>query len=222
MRRGWLMVRRTRLPHQLEHLARQLRDLGAHRSLQHRDVGGEAAHQLAGAAVGEEPGRELQQLGKELAPKPRDRPLAGRGQEIGLSVVEAGLENEEQEEPEGDAVEEGAVVGLEGGIEERAAELGKGQGDGPAAEERHQRQGERSPEGADPGPEADQLAGGDEPSPRLDAGRRAGHYRSPVTRSSGILSSGVPRMRTSGGGVRVRRPNGIARSTPIAMKRRKR
>ena len=97
--------------HQRQDLAGELGDLVAQDALQQPDVGREPAGELAGAPLGEEARRHLQQLGEQLAPESRHRPLAGRAQQIGLHVVEhRPARMKSATRPMRDAVQERAVA----------------------------------------------------------------------------------------------------------------
>ena len=71
---------------------------------------GEPAGELAGAALGEEAGRHLEQPGEQLPPEPGHRPLADGAQQVGLDVVEHRLHGEQRHQAERDAVEQRAVA----------------------------------------------------------------------------------------------------------------
>ena len=81
----------------------------------------EPAGELTGPAIGEESRRHREQLGEQLPPQPRHRPLAGRAQQVGLGVVEHRLDGEQPQEPEGDAVEQLPPAGDERRVEQLAA-----------------------------------------------------------------------------------------------------
>ena len=165
-----------------QHLPRQLGDPGAHQRLEHGEVGGEAARQLAGAALGEEAGRQPHQMREHVLAQLRDHPLRRAGEQVDLHEVHRALQREGEHEPDRDAVEQGAVALLERGVEQVAHDVREREADRGGDDEAHGAHGEPCPRTAGCAAAA-RRAGASETgrprpracAPRRGIGWRAGH-----------------------------------------------
>ena len=81
-----------------QRLARQLGDPVCHQRLQHGEVGGEAARELAGAALGEEAGRETHEVREHVLAQLRDHALRRAGEQVHLDEVHHALQREGEHE----------------------------------------------------------------------------------------------------------------------------
>ena len=82
-----------------------------------------------------------------------DRALSGGREQVGLGVIEEGLNHEQANQAEGDAVEKLAAALLEGSVQQEADDAGKGETDGAAAEKGGGGPEEAGAVGSYPGPE---------------------------------------------------------------------
>jgi hypothetical protein len=115
--------------HEEERLPRCFADPCCHQRLQHGEIGGEPARQLAGAPLGEESGREMNQVREHVLAQLGDHALRRPGEQVHLDEVHDALQREREHERDRNAVEQRAIVLLERGVEQLAHDLGKCEAD---------------------------------------------------------------------------------------------
>ncbi len=134
--RGCIEREQDDSPDQCQNLARELCDLMAEHPLQEADIRGQTTGELAGAPLGEEAGRHLEESGEQLPPKPGDDLLTHGAQKVCLRIVQQSLYAEQHDQPDGNAIENFPVLTHEGRIEHEANDHRKSQAQDRAGRER--------------------------------------------------------------------------------------
>jgi hypothetical protein len=125
---------------QKQGLPRELRQIVAEHRLQHRGIGRQPAGELSRSSLGEESGRQADQVREQLLPQLRYHQLRSRREQVDLHEVEHGLNREQYEKPDRYRIEQRRIRRHERRIQEVPYDLRKRERDRGAEQQAHERE----------------------------------------------------------------------------------